>query len=69
MGTMIEASFAPTRGRQLGALREQAQTTPRQIGVGLTLEQQRKVVQQMVSMCCHLAEESSSQREEGDEQR
>jgi hypothetical protein len=69
MERMIEVPFAPARGRHVGVSREQAQMTPGRIWVVLTLEQQQRVFQQMVSICCHVAERSSIQQEENDEQR
>jgi hypothetical protein len=69
METMIEAPFALARGSHPRTSGEQVQTMPGQIWVVLTPEQQQRVFQQLVSVCCHMVKESSIQQEESDEQR
>ena len=69
METTTEIPFALARGSHPGASREQPQAAPGQIWVVLTLEQQQRVFQQLVSMCCHLVKGSSIQQEESDERR
>jgi hypothetical protein len=69
MGAMNKIPFALARGSHPGPSVEQTQMAPEQIWVGLTLEQQRRVFQQLVSICCHLVQESSIRQEESDEQR
>ena len=68
METVTEITFALARGNHPGSV-EQTQMAPGQIWPGLTLEQQRRVFQQMVSICCHLVQENSIRQEESDEQR
>ena len=70
METMTKSPFALARGSHPATSREQAQIIPGQIWIVLTLERQQRVFQQLVSICCHLAERNSiQQEEEGDEQR
>jgi hypothetical protein len=69
METVTKIPFALARGNHPGSSVEQTQMVPGQIWVVLTLEQQRRVFQQMVSICCHLVQENNIRQEESDEQR